>query len=129
MSDNERSSPVEDEKSILDQSGYTLTSKISDTMQGRMWRALNKRTNENVVIKVTSIELHSKSIGIVNGKEYKVNENIMNETSILKYLTKDKKSIKSIVKYMDSFKRYVDGQIHSNLILYFVCYTYLTLIK
>ena len=57
---------------------------------------------------MTSKKLHSDSIGIVNGKKYHIDENIVKEMSIQKYLTEtDDNCPKSIVKFRRCFERYV----------------------
>lgn len=91
---------------FINKAGYIITSKINDTMQGSIYRAIKQSTKQSVVIKKTSLELHSKSIVIVDGIKYRVNENILKETAILKYFHDDKNCPKSIVQYIDSFKRY-----------------------
>lgn len=85
---------------------YLIINKTKPTLQkGTIWRSLKHSTNKNVVIKITNIKLHSKSSIIIDGVQYKVNENILMEKAILKYLSKDKQCPKSMVKYIDSFKR------------------------
>ena len=59
---------------------------------------------KHVVIKVTNKALHFNKIVIKNGVKIGVEENILLEKSILKYLTKDKKCPNSIVKYHSSFQ-------------------------
>ena len=66
--------------------------------------ARKRASNEKVVIKITDKKLYSKSITIINGQKYKINEDIKTEKRILKYLTSAKKCPKSIVKYIDFFQ-------------------------
>ena len=49
-------------------------------------------------------KLHKQQLVIVNGKQYRVQENIFKERAILKYLTSSKEAPKSIVKYIDWFE-------------------------
>lgn len=82
----------------------------TNTFAGSIWRSLKESSLEKVVVKVTNSDLHSKSIVIVNGIQHKVNENILMEKAILKYLTYDPKKQhppcpKSIIKYVAAFKR------------------------
>ena len=92
---------------VLEQAGYNDSLKITDTLQGSIWSSHNQETNESVIIKVTSRKLHKESMIIYDGKKYNVEENIIKEKEIIKYLTKkpDKKlNNKNIVSYRDFFK-------------------------
>eukprot|EP01083_Nonionella_stella_P027569 75966_1 len=88
----------------INAAGYTLRDKITDTLQGGLWRALQRSTNKSVVIKVTQHYLHNNHICIVHGKKVKIQENIKKETKILKQLSRDKRCPASMVKYIDSFQ-------------------------
>ena len=92
---------------VLEQAGYDInnTSKITDTLQGSIWSSFTKTNekNESVIIKVTSRKLHKESMIIYDGKKYNVDENIIKEKEILKYLTKDNNN-KYIVSYRNFFK-------------------------
>ena len=94
-------------ESMMNKAGYVNPSKIATTLQGSIWRAqqLQNATNDNIVAKITNIYLHSQSVMIINDKQYKVDENILSEIAILKYLTKDKKCPNSIIKYVNAFQR------------------------
>ena len=74
---------------------------------GGIWKAIQIATNREVVLKVADIDLHSQNKGVVNGIKYKVGENILMEKAILKYITTDSSCPDSIVKYIDSFRRYI----------------------
>eukprot|EP01084_Bolivina_argentea_P080926 146556_1 len=84
--------------------GYIFKTKICSTLQGEIWQCIQQNTNKKVVIKKTDLNLHQNGIIYLNGQEIKVQENILTEKSILKYLSDDIKCPKSIVKYIDSFK-------------------------
>lgn len=76
---------------------------------GSIWRSIEKRSNRRVVIKVTSRQLHSKSMMILNGKKCNILENILKEKKILKLLTRNKNKdrapiCKGIIKYIDCYK-------------------------
>ena len=77
--------------SMMSKVGYMNLSKITSSLQGSIWRASKQLyigSNEaifDVVAKITNIYLHSKSMMIVNDKQYKVNENILSEIAILQY--------------------------------------------
>ena len=107
-------------KRLLQKSGYKDSVKLADSLQGSIWRATNKSMNNTVVIKATNKNLHQNAIVIVNGIPVEVEEDIIKETAILKYLTEfqdesehnDHKQTKktcpnSFVKYIDSFQTYV----------------------
>ena len=108
-------------KSLLHNSGYMNPMKLADSLQGSVWRAMSTSMNATVVIKVTKKNLHENGMILIDGVRIDVEENIIKETSILKYLTEckdipDKGKLKtcpkSFVKYIDSFQTYVQ-QIHS----------------
>ena len=119
-------------KRLLHNSGYINPIKLADSLQGSIWRAINKSMDRTVVIKVTKKNLHQNGIVIINGIRIDVEENIIKETSILKYLTEfngyqykkhKRKSLSNcFVKYIDSFQTYVVHKIQSlfHLNLYFV---------
>eukprot|EP01084_Bolivina_argentea_P027752 51553_1 len=85
-------------KSTLQQIGFDRSTKITDTLQGSIYRASNSQNN--VVCKITNINLHNESAALVDGKIFKCNENIQLESSILKYLTQHKDCPPSIVKFI-----------------------------
>ena len=91
---------------VIKSAGYHGCTKISATMQGNVWRSIQRKTKKNVAIKSSNIDLHTKSIIIDNNTEYKVQEDILKETAVLNYLSYDKQCPSSIAKYIDSFKRY-----------------------
>eukprot|EP01084_Bolivina_argentea_P096508 173493_1 len=90
---------------VFDKIGLSAPTKLSSTLQGSVWRANgNNETNESFVIKVTNQLLHSQRVSIVNGKKYPVQEDILLEQAILKYLTDFTECPKSIVKHKRFFK-------------------------
>ena len=99
---------------ILNKLGYTNTLRITSTLQGSIWKATkqivganNVIISLNIVVKITNIHLHANSKStVINRKQYKIDENILNEITILKYLTHDNIAPKSIIKYIDCFRRY-----------------------
>eukprot|EP01084_Bolivina_argentea_P150887 263438_1 len=84
--------------------GYINVSKIADTLQGSLYKAEEKLTNEPIVIKITSKHLHKHSLAFVNNKYHPVNENILFEATILKHLTKQKDVPQSMIKYRRFFE-------------------------
>eukprot|EP01084_Bolivina_argentea_P219950 372875_1 len=82
----------------LNEAGFINLEPLSKTLQGVVYKAVQKSTNTDVVIKVTSKILHSNSISIGNDK---IQENILSESIILKKLTRNKSTPKSIVKFID----------------------------
>eukprot|EP01084_Bolivina_argentea_P311806 539781_1 len=97
---------------VLEHAGYSSTKKITDTLQGSIWSSIKKRNtnsdNQSVVIKVTSRKLHKQSMIIHDGKKYRVDENVIKEKEILKYLTNSTNENENVmhncVKYIDFFK-------------------------
>eukprot|EP01083_Nonionella_stella_P273386 927346_1 len=93
---------------IMNAVGYTAHDKIADTLQGTVWRAVQRSTNKLVVIKATDRYLHQNHIctRVVNGRrvEVQVHENCKKELRILKYLSRDTRCPASIVKYIHSFQ-------------------------
>ena len=86
--------------------------KITDTLQGSIWRALTCTTNgvgkmKSVVIKRTNQTLFDQSCAVIQSKIFSVQENILMEKSILKYLTQSGDCPNSIVKFQCFFKTYV----------------------
>jgi len=95
-------------KAILTKRGYVQSSKLIDTLQGTIWRAVHQKTELRVVIKITSKELATKSIMYIDGEKRIVHENILREKIILKYLGRNKECSKSVVKYVDFMKSNVN---------------------
>eukprot|EP01083_Nonionella_stella_P070824 189719_1 len=74
--------------------GYKMFSKpLASTLQGSVWRGINKNPdtigafNPHIVIKVANKVLDSLKITILNGQKVPVQEDIISEMNILKYLT------------------------------------------
>ena len=85
-------SSKQDTFKVLHKKGYILEKKITDTLQGKIFLAIHKKTQKKVVIKVTSSKLFDKKAAkLQNGKIINnINENIVKEASIMKYLQKKK---------------------------------------
>eukprot|EP01084_Bolivina_argentea_P098629 177240_1 len=99
---------TDDMNHILNTIGLTGT-KITQTLQGSIWRVSNKKssllnTPETAILKITSQHLHQQSTATVCGKKYKVDENIITEQNILKYLTQQIDCPDTIVKYQWFFQ-------------------------
>eukprot|EP01084_Bolivina_argentea_P179734 310554_1 len=88
---------------IFKKIGFTNAKKITDTLQGSIWRVYKTASepgeSTNFVIKITNKCLHKYSIGIVGNSTYSVSEDILAEQCILKYLTLQNQCPKSIVKF------------------------------
>eukprot|EP01084_Bolivina_argentea_P286959 492358_1 len=70
--------------------GYIPSKCLASTLQGSIWKVRHLGPDTrimNSVIKVAQKALHEKNIAIVDGKEFDVQENIIKETAILRYLT------------------------------------------
>ena len=89
-------------RGVLKQAGFMKIGRITNTLQGEIWRGI--KNNENCVIKVTSKKLHKESCVILNGKKYKIYENIICEKMIIEYLSSFKNCPKCIIKYVGFFK-------------------------
>jgi len=90
---------------VLQQAGYCSNQKKTDTLQGSIWSSRSQNNGSSVIIKVTSRKLHKESVIIYDGKKYNVDENIIKEKDILKYLSsKKRKQCDHIVQYLDFFK-------------------------
>eukprot|EP01083_Nonionella_stella_P254290 873979_1 len=89
-------------KSVLNGAGYIKLQKISNTLQGAVYKAVQLSTKTEVAIKITHKYLHNKSATLLpNQKLIPVSENIISESIILKHLTTNKLTPKSIVKFID----------------------------
>eukprot|EP01083_Nonionella_stella_P077518 211741_1 len=89
---------------VMRSAGYESNTKIADTLQGTIWKSIQKSTNTPVVIKVTRMDLHERNVMHLNGKTIKIHENILQEKAILQYLSNDPTCPDSIVQYIDAFK-------------------------
>jgi len=98
--------------------GFEKTRKLCDTLQGVMYLAVNTRNNgKKVAIKKASCKLHREGISIENGMSIVVDENIVKEAGILRYLTMQNNAIGDyVVKFVDFFKT------HNS---YFLCIDYI----
>eukprot|EP01083_Nonionella_stella_P068898 183244_1 len=74
--------------------GYQTASKpLTTTLQGSIWCGMNTNPhtighfNRNIVIKVSNKDLDLHKITVLDGKIIQVQESILSEMSILKYLT------------------------------------------
>merc|ERR1719242_885558 len=73
--------------------GYRLDDKpLAKTLQGSIWCGENTKVcagdfNRRVVVKMTSKSLHSSHSTVLKGKVVRIEEDIVQEMSILKYLT------------------------------------------
>ena len=83
--------------------------KISNTLQGSIYRGYieSNRGSKSVVIKVANQYLQQKGLAIHNNEVIKVQEDIVHEAGILKYLSDDDECPRSIVKYHQFYKSYV----------------------
>lgn len=88
---------------VLETAGYLATEPIAKSLQGEIWRAIHAESGKLCVIKVASKALHKQKSVIINHQKYVVNENIMKEMRILKYLSSFAECPPSIIRYRDSF--------------------------
>eukprot|EP01083_Nonionella_stella_P304480 1058364_1 len=83
--------------------GLMNATKITDTLQGCIYRGSNEN-EQSVVMKVTDQYLHAQSSAMVDGHTYHCAENVLVEQSILKYLTLCKDCPDSIVQFLLFFQ-------------------------
>jgi len=94
--------PIYDRDHI--QSTYSGMVKISNSLQGTVWRAMHSPSKTSVVIKQTDIQLHTDCIAVIDGATKHVHENVIDEQSILHCLTSSDRRCKSIVNFIDFFQ-------------------------
>eukprot|EP01083_Nonionella_stella_P040095 109017_1 len=98
--------------SILQKIGFTHPQQITDTLQGSIYRAYlphNGKRGKTVVIKVTDRYLHKHSVSrCIDGGVYKVNEDIVLEQSIVKYLTECDDCPDTFAKFIRFFQTNTD---------------------
>eukprot|EP01084_Bolivina_argentea_P220868 374234_1 len=107
----ERSPTIHPVHSVLKQVGFDDCVKITDSLQGSVWRATQLTPDGQInrfVIKTANQFLYAHSKGLVHGKSYQIKEDIVLEQSILKYLTQDTDCPNSIVKWHHFFKTNTD---------------------
>eukprot|EP01084_Bolivina_argentea_P042043 77588_1 len=90
-----------DVKKVLRGHGYRSLSKIASTLQGEIYKATHTK-HQHVVIKVTDKKLHAKSIAVVDGQEISIQENIVDEIRILRWLTHHD-APSSMTRFIDYF--------------------------
>eukprot|EP01083_Nonionella_stella_P070758 189465_1 len=96
---------------LLNQMGFDDTEKITGTLQGSIWRAKtnpnpNKPSLSSSVVKVTDRSMHKQKIAVYHGNVHQVDEDIVLEQAILRYLTQSETCPPSIVK----FKRFIQSE-------------------
>eukprot|EP01084_Bolivina_argentea_P042691 78700_1 len=93
-------------ETALKQVGFVNIKKKANTLQGIVFKALNKFTNKNIVIKTCNKSLHKNKIAAVqSGEKYvAVKEDIISEAAITKYITESEGVPKSIAKFYDFFQ-------------------------
>eukprot|EP01084_Bolivina_argentea_P044679 82207_1 len=101
---------------IFKKLGYETGIKISDTLQGSIWR-ISKTNHKSAqqdtsILKVTSKFLQKHKKASFNGQTYNVKEDIISEQNILKFLTEQKDCSDTIVKYKWFFTTNTDLYLH-----------------
>eukprot|EP01084_Bolivina_argentea_P241853 405872_1 len=87
---------------LLQKYGYIKINKISNSLQGEVFKALNLKNNKYVAIKRTNKLLYSDSIAIQDDTTFCVSENIIKESLILHHLTVSNKCIGGyIIRFYD----------------------------
>ena len=83
---------------------FCRSSSILSDETGSIWSAVPRGSTKPVIIKVTNKTLVRHGLGVANGRQWEVQENIFKERAILKYLSSAKRPCKSIVKYIEWFE-------------------------
>eukprot|EP01083_Nonionella_stella_P070734 189395_1 len=87
-------------ENTLTSKGHIDLKKLSEALQGTIWET-SKNGSSNI-IKVTDKSLHDKHITYVDDTEITIQENIINESRILKYLTTNDPP-PTLVQFIDFF--------------------------
>eukprot|EP01084_Bolivina_argentea_P098223 176536_1 len=94
-------------RSMADRGYQTAPGAMATTLQGSLWAGLNTNKNtighfsSNIVVKVTNKDLDFQKITVLDGKSVKIEESIISEMKILKYLTRH--GMLFIANYIDFF--------------------------
>eukprot|EP01083_Nonionella_stella_P173586 599267_1 len=89
-------------KNTLCSKGYTFPTRISKALQGSIWEST--KGGQSMVIKTISKDLYHKRIAYSsNSVAIHIQEDIIKETAILKYLTENN-APSSVVKFIDFFE-------------------------
>jgi len=94
---------------VLHKIGMFKPTKVADTLQGSIWRAYQipqdlEKPTTSVIIKVTQQDLYRKSMANIEGQLFEVNEDVLLEQSIVKFLSQQPSCPNSIVKFHRFFK-------------------------
>eukprot|EP01083_Nonionella_stella_P181127 647810_1 len=97
---------LDDESLLFHTHGYKKVHKLSDTLQGDLYKARDINKGDSfVAIKRTNRDLFEQRIAIEDDTNFCVSENILKEASILKMITVDNAPIGGyIAKYIDFFE-------------------------
>ena len=86
----------------LNKFGYKIHKNIGSTLQGKALLCKTIKTDKKVVIKITSKELHKYNLGIISGRIHKIDEDILKEVNIIKYLS-NKKPVNGLYIYRNIY--------------------------
>eukprot|EP01083_Nonionella_stella_P232774 820769_1 len=103
--------------------GYRVSStKLANTLQGSVWRGINLnfdrdgRFNPHIVIKVASKSLSISGSTLVDGKCIAVEESIVSEMRVLRYLTQHG-AIYGLNKYLANYIDFFHDDLHYYLVM------------
>eukprot|EP01084_Bolivina_argentea_P207435 353913_1 len=100
---------VTSEDIILEMNGYIKTNKITNTLQGELFKAKELSTGQYVAIKKTNKSLHNEHISIQDDTTFFVSENIIREAIMIQHLTVDNTCIgKYIIQFINFFESDTD---------------------
>lgn len=76
------------------------------SLSGSVWSSRRKKSGESAIAKVTSRKLHQHGLILLDGQKYAVQEDILKEKEILKFLTAQKGDVgaQRVVQHLDFFK-------------------------
>eukprot|EP01084_Bolivina_argentea_P290157 498346_1 len=99
--------------------GYFLQNKIAKTLQGGIYGgiSLNRGNfNNEIVVKITNKQLHLSRMTLLNGNKIQIEENIISEMQILKYLTINGINC-NLNKYITPYIDFFDDNLNFYLIM------------
>eukprot|EP01084_Bolivina_argentea_P292906 503689_1 len=95
----------DDEDVVLQRHGYKRITKISETLQGELFKASDLHQNRYVAIKRTDKRLFRQQIAVQDDISFVVAENIVQEAFLLRYLTVDHTPIGDyVLQFIDFFE-------------------------
>jgi len=73
---------------LLHPLGFEAQRSIADTLQGQIWTVKHAQSQQECILKVTSKQLHSEKISMVLNQPVVIQEDIVKEATVMKYLSR-----------------------------------------